>query len=125
MVAITYSLIPTALAPRAEVSTGAALTSGGAPSMPVPAICTQRTPAAMAPTEWGPHPPNSTSPRLPGGTPLEMSTTSMDGNRDRMRSTERGTSQNTTTSDGSGADSGDTTHLAEFHAPRVATRAPA
>jgi hypothetical protein len=50
-----------------------------------------------------------------------MSTISMDGNRDRMRSTEGGTSQNTNTSDGSEADSGDTTHLAEFHTARVAT----
>ena len=111
MVAITYSLIATALAPRAEVSTGAALTSGGAPSMPVPAICTQRTPVAIASTEWGPHPPNSTSPRMPGGTPSEMSTTPMDGNRDRIRSTEREPSQNTTTADCSGADSDDTTSV--------------
>ncbi len=108
MVASTYSLIGTALAPRAEVRIGAARTSSAIPSTPVPIICTQRTPAAMASVAWAPKPPKRTSPRVPSGTPPAMSMISSEGKRSRMRGIASDGWQSTTTADGSSGEGGDT-----------------
>ena len=119
MVAITYSLIATALAPRAEVRIGAARTSGAIPSIPVPISCTQRTPVVMASTERARPWPKRTSPRVPGGTPSAMSTIASDGKRDRMRSSAPRCSQSTTRSEGGGAEGGDTSAFSHRRAQRV------